>query len=137
MSEIIINHLLEFAKSNSLILEQKGEVGFGRACVGFISKLGNYVDINPTSHQDYEYVFNYDERLYAPDDVQAYHKHDCFCVLAHGEDEPDYYTALNQLYDWLVSLQSKGKLFVESYATGASGLQAMISGTVGYALRME
>lgn len=130
----VIERLKDFAAKHDLILEQKGEVGFGRPCVGYLAKGGNYVDINPTDSTHYNEIWERDERLYAPEGVQAYHKHDCMAVLVHDEK---YDEALCQLLLWVVHLQSQGEVFTESFSTGATGMQAMISGVTGYAIRLK
>ena len=130
-----INELNVFANKHKLILEDNGEVGFGRPCVGFISKGGNYLDYNPYSHPDYEPIWERDERLEPPKDVtDAYHKHDCFAVLVHNENHED---ALRQLLLWVKHLEKQGELEVVEHNTGAEGVQAILSGVIGYSLRFK
>jgi hypothetical protein len=127
--------LLAFANKHQLILEEKGECGFGRPCVGFLSKGGiNYVDYNPSSYDGYKDIWEYDDRLCAPEGVKAYHKHYCMAVLVTDDN---YEEGLNQLLKWVEHLESQGEVEVVEYATGAVGVQAIISGITGYAIRFK
>lgn len=122
-------NILEFANRFKLIFEDEGEVGFGRECVG-LTNGNNYVDYNPTSHPDYDYITEFYSPVFfqiAP--PNAYHKHDCLAVLGRGED------AIRQLSDWVDKLNEMG-VVVEKYKTGATGFQAIISGTENYAVRI-
>lgn len=124
-----------FANAHKLVFEDRGEVGFGRPCVGF-TKGNGYVEYNPLSRaDDYRRIPEFaDDRLYAPDGVEAYHKHDCLAVLVRDED---YDAAIRQLDQWVRHLESLGTVEVVSYETGATGFQAVISGVIGYALRVR
>ena len=144
--EAVKSRLLAFANKHKLILEDEGEVGFGRLCVGFLTKAGSYLDLNPnrfTNDDKYcEEVWPRDERLQAPDGVRAYHKHECLCVLVYPditEGPPPYRMmteeALRQLAQWIDHLDSQGDLVVVEYETGAEGMQALMTGVLGYALR--
>lgn len=122
-------NIQEFANRFKLIFEEEGECGFGRECVG-LTNGNNYVDYNPTREPDYEYVDGfYDERFYDITPSDAYHKHNCIAVLGRGED------AIRQLSDWIDKLNELGAV-VEKYSTGATGFQAVISGTHNYAVRI-
>ena len=130
----ILDKLQAFAGKLGVRLETNGKVGFGRPCVGFTDGSdGNYIDYNPLRFPDYDNVWVPDPRLEAPDGVRAYHKHNCFAVLVH---DGKYITALSQLLDWMNHLEAQGKLYLCEYKTGATGIQAMISGKVGYAIRI-
>lgn len=119
----------EFADRFKLTFEEEGECGFGRECVG-LTVGENYVDYNPSTYSDYEYVKAfYDERLYDIPPENAYHKHNCLAVLGRGED------AIRELSEWVEKLNELGAV-VEKYATGATGVQAMLSGTHNYAVRI-
>ena len=132
-NSVVVGKLKDFAAQHDLILEKKGECGFGRPCVGFLDKTGNYVDYNPTKYPDFDLVWPGDERLFAPDGVESYHKADCMAVLVRNGD---YASALEGLLKWVENLEAQGQVIVEEYTTGAQGLQAMISGVVGYAIRI-
>lgn len=123
------NIIQEFANRFKLIFEDEGECGFGRECVG-LTNGNNYVDYNPTDSVNYNYIKDfYDERLFEITPDNAYHKHDCLAVLGRGEN------AIRQLADWVNKLNELGAV-VEKYETGATGLQAIFSGTENYAVRI-
>lgn len=87
--------MIEWCERYELTLQTRGQVGFGRPCVG-ITYGQSYVDF------DYELHYSVDRGgigLWNPPD--AYHKHDCLAVLVHNDD---YVTALDQLYDWVTWL---------------------------------
>lgn len=73
----------EWASRFGCTLSVKGEVGFGRPCVGIL---------NGQSYVDY----GYDLGIWTPED--AYHKHDCLAVLVYGDD---YDKGLEQLIKWV------------------------------------
>jgi hypothetical protein len=130
-----LEKLNAFAKKHEVTLIEKGECGFGRPCVGFTSESGNYVDYNPIRmHGDYDYILEYDDKLEPPDNIDAYHKHECFAVLVSHDN---YATALGELLEWVEHLDSQGSLYLSPYSTGATGMQAMISGATGWAFRFE
>jgi len=127
--------LRAFGDKLGLTLMEQGEVGFGRPCVGFL-RGHVYVDYNPISMVDFEPIFPEDSRLEAPPGVRSYHKHSCVAVLAEG-DPPDYGQALSQLLEWVEELEAQGELQVVSYPTGATGMQAVITGATGSAIRFK
>jgi hypothetical protein len=111
--EMIRDWLKTWAADRKVILEDHGQVGFGRPCVG-ISHGNGYIDLGPQvqyggapGHP--EDAFWYAEAIpeaYAPDGVDdAYHKHDCLAVLVHDDD---YDKALRQLYLWVQSIDAAG-----------------------------
>ena len=121
----------EFANKYKLIFEDDGEVGFGRPCVGLISKAGAYLDYNAYEFKR-GHIFPYDFRLEPPIEVSdAYHKHDCLCVLVH---DGDYGKATRQLELWIEHLESQGELEVKSYTMNHDGMMRVIHGLVGYSL---
>ena len=122
-------NIQEFANRFKLIFEDDGEVGFGRKCVG-LTNGSNYVDYNPTQYPNYDYVEEfYDERLYDIVPENAYHKHNCLAVLGNEE------SSIIQLSEWIDKLKELGAV-VEKYKTGATGIQALISGTENYAIKL-
>ena len=122
-------NIQEFANRFKLIFEDDGEVGFGRKCVG-LTNGSNYVDYNPTQYPDYDYVEEfYDERLFDVIPENAYHKHNCLAVLGNEE------SSIIQLSEWIDKLKELGAV-VEKYKTGATGIQALISGTENYAIKL-
>lgn len=116
----------EFANKHKVVFEEKGEVGFGRECVGLMHG-DNYIDYNPCSFPNYDSIKeHYSDMFYKIAPPDAYHKHDCIAILGQGEE------AISKLYDWVVELD---KLNVElvRYETGATGMQAVMSGIFGHA----
>ena len=53
----------------------------------------------------------------------------CLAVLGRGED------SIRQLSEWVDALRELGATVV-SFPTGATGMQAMISGSTGYAIKI-
>jgi len=128
IEECILN-IQEFANKHKLIFEDERECGFGRECVG-LTNGSNYVDYNPSNSTDYNYIEDFfDERLYNIAPPDAYHKHNCLAVIGRGEK------AIRQLSNWVDSLNELG-VKVEQYPTGATGLQSLISGVFGKAIRI-
>lgn len=126
-----------FCLKHKLIFEERGEVGFGRECVGLLSKRGGYLDYNPFSLEEPNFApisGLQNKRMRAPVGVDAYHKHYCFVVMATNED---YGGAIEQLAIWVEHLESLGELEVVQYETGATGMQVMMSGLIGYALKVK
>ena len=122
-------NIQEFANRFKLIFEDDGIVGFGRKCVG-LTNGNNYVDYNPMQYPDYDYVEEfYDERLFDVIPENAYHKHNCLAVLGNKE------SSIIQLSEWIDKLKELGAV-VEKYKTGATGIQALISGTENYAIKL-
>ena len=130
-------YLEKFTEQHGLTLVAKGECGFGRPCVGFTKPKRNgidsYVDYNPIDSTTFEDIWERDERLYAPDGVNSYHKVECLAVLV---DNDDYDAGLDQLATWMRAIEAHGPPQIVEYRTGASGIQAMVTGSHGWALRI-
>lgn len=131
----ITKELKDFAEKHDIELIEKGEVGFGRDCVGFL-KGKKYIEHNPYDMIEFEPISQLeDDRLYPPDDVHdAYHKTNCLAVLVHEEN---YDEALRQLHTWMTYLESLGEVEIVKFNTGATGVQAMFSGTHSYAITIK
>ena len=128
-------YLEAFATKHNLKLKTKGEVGFGRPCVGFTDANGRgYIDHSPLNMQTFNEVWPQDDRLYSPPGVEAYHKHQCLAVIV---EDDNFDAGLDQLAEWMRHLESQGDVEVVEYATGAVGVQAMVSGTHGKAIRFK
>ena len=122
-------NIQEFANRFKLIFEDDGEVGFGRKCIG-LTNGSNYVDYNPTQFPDFDYVEEfYDERLFDIIPENAYHKHNCLAVLGNEE------TSIIQLSEWIDKLKELGAV-VQKYKTGATGMQALFTGTENHAIKL-
>lgn len=95
------------------MLELDGEVGFGRPCVGVLWRT-HYVDTPGSAFNEYppgvpQHAFSPNaeqERILdpyrPPEDVDAYHKHDCLCVL--GTDDE----AVDGLLRWIEKIRRDG-----------------------------
>jgi hypothetical protein len=66
-----------------------------------------------------------DENFWDIAPENAYHKSDCIAVLGRGDD------AIRELSDWVEGLKGMGAE-VRSYQTGATGMQAILSGVTNY-----
>lgn len=82
-------------------------------------------------YPDYDYPEGFYNEIF--DKIKppnAYHKHDCVVVLGRGDE------AIRELSDWVDDLR-KLNVVVDTYSTGAEGLQAIISRTTGKAFRIK
>jgi len=136
MSEILtaqLTTLQAFADKHDLTFEGRGEVGFGRPCVGF-TKCTGYIEYNAIKAPAYDAVWPSDAHMCVPPGVpDAYHKATCMSVLV---DDDDYDTALRQLLIWVEAWEMSGihlEQFATGYATGTVG--ALLHGTHGWAFR--
>lgn len=119
----------KFALKHKVIFDEEGTCGFGRSCVGFSSGSG-WVDHNP---RELSGVYARIDELACeaanpPLGVDAYHKHDCLAVLGLGS-EP-----VIQLATWVRHMEAAGDVKIMSYATGATGIQALMYGAIGHAV---
>jgi hypothetical protein len=123
-----------FAEKHGVLLETKGQIGMGRPCVGFL-RGKSYVAYKPLNMKTYDVIDGFDDdRVDPPEDVNSYHKGDYLAVLV---DDDNYDEALRQLGLWVDSLKAAGEVEIVSYNTGATGMQAMLSGSTGYAVRIK
>lgn len=138
--DVIRSEIQEFANKHKCVFKEKGEVGFGRPCVG-ITRNGHYLDINPINmdSENYDYYAEYfSESLCAPDDVHdAYHKHDCLCVLANGRETPNFNEAIRQLHIWIKHLENVGVEVVDRTNYYSNALQALLSGPTTPTLKVK
>ena len=126
--------LTVFAEKHGVLLETKGEIGFGRPCVGFL-RGQSYVAYKPLNMKTYDVIEGFDDdRVDPPEEVNSYHKGDYMAVLVECDD---YDEALHQLGLWVDSLKAAGEVEIVSYSTGAVGMQAMLSGSTGHAVRIK
>lgn len=93
--------LHDWANANNVTFIERGEVGFGRPCVGIVVN-DHYVDRWPDDVFDDEPMHDV-YKVAAPED--AYHKHDCLAVLVHNEN---YDSAIEQLFYWVSKLERAG-----------------------------
>lgn len=117
-----VEFLKSFAKNLGCVLVEKGEVGFGRPCVGILEpNIEHYVDINPYAYgetlddEDDGYIFPENENLYPDSELtpHAYHKHSCLAVLVIDDD---YERAIIQLHDWVVGILSNGEVELRKHS---------------------
>lgn len=122
----------KFANDHKLIFEPEGECGFGRECVGFLARNGSWVNYHPCEYKNYKEIAGFtDEGVDPPEGVEAYHKHDCMCVLGRGDE------AIIQLARWAQKINETGRARVITFETGAEGIQALLSGVTGYAITTD
>ena len=127
--------LNEFALKHKVVLEQKGKVGFGRPCVGF-TYGHNYIDYNPykyVNHEPVDISEVYSDLFHELAPANAYHKHTCLCVLV---EDGKYKDALAELAKWVTDLE-KHNVCIVDFSTGATGMQAEISGKFGKTLKLN
>ena len=60
------------------------------------------------------------------------HKHNCFAVLV---DNDNYDRGLHELNQWIKHLEAQGELELVTFSTGATGLQAIVTGATGTAFK--
>lgn len=136
-------YIHDFARDHGVSFTEKGECGFGRACSG-LTVGNNYVDHNPCALPDYMPIKELqDDRFYAPEGVEAYHKHECFAVLHVGDsDDSVYKDAIIGLYKWIQHILGQGEIeLVKFDATGGSRVDPiqlmMMGGTEGSAFKFK
>jgi len=123
--EQCIANIQEFANKNKVVFDSEGECGFGRECVGLRSG-DNWLSYNPLNMETYDPIEKYyDDRHYELSPENAYHKGDYLCVLGRGDG------AIRELSEWVDELKHLDASVVP-FETGATGFQALISGTIGY-----
>lgn len=120
-----------FANQHKIIFDETGECGFGRECVGF--RHGDvWISYHPcASRGDYDHIAGFDfGDPYAPEDVDSYHKHECLAVLGRGD------VAVIGLARWVTKLEAQGIVSVVQFETGAVGIQALLTGIYGHAIKI-
>jgi hypothetical protein len=90
-----------WAAEQGCVLELNGEVGFGRECVGILYRT-HYVDTPGSGYNEHGPFFGEQSIGGPPDDVAAYHKHDCLAVL--GTDAE----AVDGLLRWVEKIRANG-----------------------------
>ena len=127
--EECISNIQEFAKAHNVEFNQEGEVGFGRECVG-LSKNNSYIDYCPINMTDYDEIPEYyHQELLEIAPADSYDKHNCMAVLGRGE------LAIRQLSEWVDKLKELNATIVQ-YNTGATGIQAMVTGRTHYTIQI-
>lgn len=135
-----IDWLKSWAADRKCYVEEKGEVGFGRPCVGIIHGTA-YVDLGPPEaieipRQNTIYFPAVVEGAHAPAGVNAYHKHDCLAVLARpipDYDGYDYDAALVELFTWVQQIDKAGLVITTTQRKVSDSLELALYGpTVTY-----
>lgn len=135
--ENVLKKLNDFAIRHKVILEEKGEIGFGRPCVGFI-RNGSYIDINPykEDYSGFDKDF-YCEDFYAPEGVESYHKHDCLAILCKNTKE-GYEEGLRQLLKWIEHIEKKNSIIIVNRQNKPkSTMEALFKGLSSPAMRLK
>jgi len=122
--ELMITWMAKWAAEHDFKLELKGEVGFGRECVG-ITYDGSYPDYYWYDEDTYTRIDNNGE-VWTP--VNAYHKHECVAVLGRDEE------SITQLYKWLQWFENNNFKFETGGLTPdpALGMIAIVLGKHRY-----
>ena len=122
-----------FANQHKVIFDDDGECGFGRSCVG-LSSGGNWIDYNPTLQvMPFLPIAELQcAECEPPEGVRAYHKHDCFAVLFDKDEDGAQAEAIKQLAQWIEHMEAQGRVEKVQFETGATGIQAIMSGLLGY-----
>lgn len=136
----VIKKLNDFAKKYNVDFIMDGECGFGRPCTGF-SANNQYIAYNPIHIHGTKLIYLTDrkgdslkdDRHFELKPKDAYHKHDCMAVLVYNGDYDEGY---RQLAEWVDNLEKIGVEIVD-FDTLEVGLQAMVSGTLGKALKLS
>jgi hypothetical protein len=113
-----IVYLTEWAAKNGGTLQIHGQVGFGREATGILVD-GAYPDTGPAKEKTC--YMEHGGPWWQPED--AYHKHDCLCVLGHE------YVQLRQLYNWVKWLDENHYKVAIEYRQPSSDIDLLIHGT--------
>lgn len=119
--------ILDWAKSIGAVFNESAEIGFMRPCIA-IQIGGSSLSYNPAlSDNDYTPLRDlWDTLIDPPADVEdAYHKGDYMAVLIHDDDSEK---ATRQMHLWIQNIEHNGGAKLVEFATGATGIQAIMSG---------
>lgn len=117
----------QFAVKHGLTFEDHGLIGLDRECVGFKFD-GEFIDYDPFIGDDT--LLNEKEACYPPESViDEYNRHTYLAVLVHDDN---YDEAIRQLAIWVKDMSN---VQVIKYATGITGLQALLSGSFGTTIK--
>jgi hypothetical protein len=113
-----------WCSAHGLVLELEGEVGFGRECVGVMAPDpfgGAYVDFDTYDPATFDPLPFQEGLIPGAEAPDAYHKHDCLCVLGRGPE------AEAQLYAWVRRLADAGALIEKGVPkTGPPDLGSLV-----------
>ena len=111
-----IVYLTEWASKYGATLQLNGQVGFGRDATGIL-KGDTYIATGNIKETE---AYQPGGEWWEPED--SYHKHDCLCVLGHGDE------ALAQLYEWVKWLDEHGYGIEEISRTPTSQIDLLFHG---------
>jgi hypothetical protein len=106
----MIDFMQDWCNEHGVVLDRRGEIGFGRPCVGILHR-NSYLGYGWTGYDEdpevrkelYANEIIQEFRRIAPED--AYHKDDYLAVLVHDDD---YDKAAEQLYGWIKWIADHG-----------------------------
>lgn len=121
-------YLNKFCFAHDIELVEKGEIGFGRPCVG-IYKDGCFVGYNSFWYAGGElhYYFKEDKRFEQLKTENSYHKVDCFAVICE-DDVFKYRNAVIELANWIYSIEEIGKVSIKSYQSKNMNAKTFFTG---------
>jgi hypothetical protein len=122
-----IDWMFHWAHEQKVVLELKGECGFGREGVGITSDVVGYPDYHWYNEEYQQIDDNHD--VWTPED--AYHKHPCVAVLGRGVG------AEEQLYKWLKWFDDNGYSVVTGDIPGVTEPITIMLGQHRYARMMK
>ena len=127
--------LKDFVFKHDLTLKKKGEVGFGRPCVGIL-RGSCYVEYNPYNQDTYEPLEEFhNEDISKFSTYNAYHKHSCFAVLVDNEN---YDNGLIELAQWLSKINDKYEIeFVDKANKCDDILDYILSGSSATIIKLK
>lgn len=129
--KMMYDWLQAWAADRKLIFESRGEVGFGRPCVG-LTDGHSYVDLGPEEEFDSGHgdPIRFPTRLddaSAPLDVNAYHKTECLAVLVEDED---YEAAIEQLFRWVQKIDAAELVVKQEPRHHRNTIEALMHGPI-------
>lgn len=131
-------YLTNFCKINDVELIEKGEVSFGRSCVG-IFKDGSFVGYNSFYYNNGKliYYFKNDKRFENLRAENAYSKCDCFAVICE-DDVFKYRNAVIELANWIYSLEKVASIKIKTYESKSTNAKVFFTGnTTMYEMVLE
>lgn len=137
------NHIDLLVNETGLKFEEKGEIGFGRNCVGIVNQNTESYLSYQTYDEDYNPALNHEVASQtAPED--AYHKGPYLAVLYDGTEEGRL-KAISQLNNWIEKIMAASyevtgyteRNSLASLLAGGSVRQVCLTGGITYARFLE
>lgn len=138
-----MKHIEAFVKETGLQFMEKGEIGFGRNCVGIMNPKTECYIAYQTYDDDYRTALSHEVAMNTtPED--AYHKGPYLAVLYDGTEEGRQ-GAIKQLDEWLEKIMAASYEIEEytetnslaSLMAGGAVTQLCLAGGVSYAKFLE